>query len=491
MNQEEPQSFKQELEAALPAFLHTCRWYGDKSGEIAAVEWFDLGSIALDGAQLKNGIISVALGTGERSWYALPVVVDPHHSELTPITQVQSESGVAFIYDAIEHPLFAQWLVTLLTDPDHAESQQVGAAWRPTRALDQIGHWPSAAQARVSRAEQSNSSIVFGDRIMVKIFRKLRAGTNPDVEMGRYLTEETSFDSMPAVLGELQVSLPNDGQASFGVAQRFIESDADGWQHALDYLKSIVSASSTSELGHQAWISSMRILGETTAELHLELARTSANRDFNPEPVVQTDVLAWEREVEDSLAKVESRLRRLSALENEDASLVAAFFEAVPRLEARAARFDRLIGTSKIRIHGDFHLGQTLRTPDGKFIFLDFEGEPLRPIAERRAKSSPLRDVAGMFRSFNYARGVTERSNPANEDSASLLVGWERETRDSFLGGYFDRSGRARFLPDSTEDMREALAAWELHKALYEILYELDNRPSWMALPLSATLKLA
>jgi len=486
-------AFKQALEAALPTYLHTCRWYGDKPSEIVAIEWFELGSIKLDGARLKNGLISVTLAGGEQSWYALPLVVDPAPPGLIPIAQVQSEVGLASICDAIEHPLFALWLMQLLRDPDHAESNRLGATWSPTIALHHLGDLPNASQSRVSRAEQSNSSIVFGDQIMVKIFRKLRSGINPDVEVGRFLTEETTFKSMPSMLGELKVSLPDDGPASMGVAQSFIDSEADGWHFALDYLSSVPAKTEEATAGRTAWLASMRLLGETTANLHLELGRSSSNRDFNPEPIVAEDINDWEREVEVSLQKVEERLRRLNPSDSAATSLIEAFLDAVPRLEVRAARFDRLLGTSKIRVHGDFHLGQTLRTPDGKFVILDFEGEPLRPIAERRAKSSPLRDVAGMFRSFNYARGVTERSSTRPVEDASILVRWERETRDAFLGGYLDRArdGHARFLPDSAEDVREALAAWELHKALYEILYELDNRPSWMVLPLAATLKLA
>src|SRR5215211_7556160 len=135
MTNDAPRSFKQALEAALPNYLHTCRWYGDKSGEIAEVEWFDLGSIALDGAQLKNGLISVKLATGERAWYALPVVVDPGSDAVSRIAEVQSESGLSSICDAIEHPLFAFWVMRLLTDPEHDESNRVGASWRPTTAL--------------------------------------------------------------------------------------------------------------------------------------------------------------------------------------------------------------------------------------------------------------------------------------------------------------------------------------------------------------------
>src|SRR5215204_139385 len=149
-------AFKRALEAALPTYLHTCRWYGDKSSEIVAIEWFELGSIALDGARLKNGIISITLADSEQSWYALPVVVDPAPGNLTPITRIQTESGLASICDAIEHPLFAVWLMQLLRDPDHAESNPLGATWSPTIALHHLGGLPNASQSRVSRAEQSN-----------------------------------------------------------------------------------------------------------------------------------------------------------------------------------------------------------------------------------------------------------------------------------------------------------------------------------------------
>jgi maltose alpha-D-glucosyltransferase/alpha-amylase len=487
-----PQLRKQALEAVLPDYLHTCRWYGHKSEQIASIEWFDLGSIDLDGSTLTNGIISVNLANSEQSWYALPVVEDRTSPNFAPITRVHTDAGLTGIFDAIEHPKFAQWIVLLLLDPSHAEATRLGAAWRPTTELDHLDISPSAGQARVSRAEQSNSSIVFGDQIMVKIFRKLRSGMNPDVEVGRFLTEETSFTAMPAVLGELQVSLPDGDRASLGVAQYFIKSEADGWTFALDYLRSPFPNGVSASPRQDDWLGSMRLLGRTTADLHLELARNTSNRDFNPEPIATADIEFWEREIEASLSLVESRLKRLQPHDASEALLVEAFLDAVPRLEARAARLDRLIGASKIRIHGDYHLGQTLRTLDGKFVILDFEGEPTRPISERRAKSSPLRDVAGMFRSFNYARGVTERSAPEAIDP-SRLVNWERETRNAFLTAYLDRAreGQARFLPDAAEDVREALTAWELHKALYEILYELDNRPTWMDLPLAATLKLA
>jgi maltose alpha-D-glucosyltransferase/alpha-amylase len=278
------------------------------------------------------------------------------------------------------------------------------------------------------------------------------------------------------------------------VAQRFVESEADGWRFALDSLRAMLNADKEWEQLHSSWLEDMQLLGETTADLHLQLASASSNREFSPEPITHPDVEAWESEAYGSLERVQVRLGRINAPDEETSTLIEAFMNALPGLSARRLGFERLVGCSKIRVHGDYHLGQTLRTTDKRFVVLDFEGEPSRPIAERRAKSSPLKDVAGMFRSFNYARGVTERAeNGQSHGVPGGLINWERETREAFLSGYLDRarSGHARFLPDSAEDVREALAAWELHKALYEVLYELDNRPSWLGLPLAATLKLA
>jgi maltose alpha-D-glucosyltransferase/alpha-amylase len=169
-----------------------------------------------------------------------------------------------------------------------------------------------------------------------------------------------------------------------------------------------------------------------------------------------------------------------------------AFLAIAPGLESRASGFDRLIGRAKTRVHGDYHLGQTLRTQGGNFIVLDFEGEPQRSIEERRRKTSPLKDVAGMLRSFSYARGTsTPWLSPGSVVLHADLVNWERGIRDAFLATYISTvaDGGGSFLPESAEDMSTALSAWELDKAAYEVLYELNNRPDWLWIPLAAMIK--
>jgi trehalose synthase-fused probable maltokinase len=482
---------KHALESKLPEFLHSCRWYGEKSGEIAGVEWTPLGGSSLDDADLIVGTALIRLDTGSQVWYSLPVVVDRAVREIQPIAKYSIAGMLANVWDAIDHPLFHRWLIQFLLDPETGTNSQLGMTWMPTSGIHDFTGLSVETVARVSRAEQSNSSIVLGDKVIVKLFRKLRSGVNPDVEMGRFLTEHTQFEVTPATLGEFRILLHGDEPTSFGVVQEYVHSVADGWEYVLSKITGMNNDDLTRDRVHQSWLADAKALGETTAELHLELAEQSSNRDFAPEPIELDDTNAWTVEVLSALNDVKRRLERVRVNDANNASLVRAFTASSSNLSERAKGFERLIGCSKIRIHGDYHLGQTLRTTDGRWVILDFEGEPARTIEERRAKSSPLRDVAGMFRSFNYARGVSERTTGLLR--TSRYAAWERDTREAFLAGYLDRARpkQARFLPRTDEDVREALSAWELHKALYEILYELDNRPDWLWLPLSATLKLA
>jgi trehalose synthase-fused probable maltokinase len=482
---------KHALEPRLPEFLHSCRWYGEKSGEISSVEWTPLGGSSFDGADLIVGVVSIRLDTGSQVWYSLPVVVDKTDRELQPIAKCPNGDKYANIWDAIDHPLFHQWMIQFLLEPNAETNSHLGMTWMPISGVHDFTGLSSKTEARVSRAEQSNSSIVLGDMVIVKLFRKLRSGINPDVEMGRYLTEHTQFEVTPATLGEFRI-FPHGGDlTSFGVVQEFVHSVADGWEYALSKLTGIHNDELSGDAVHQSWLADAKALGTTTAELHLVLSEQSSNQDFAPEPIELDDTRAWTLEVLSALKGVNRRLERLRVNDANNASIVRAFTASATSLSERAQGFERLVGCSKIRIHGDYHLGQTLRTTDGKWVILDFEGEPARTIEERRAKSSPLRDVGGMFRSFNYARGVFERS--AGLLGTSRYASWERDTREAFLTGYLDRARpkQVRFLPRTDEDVREALSAWELHKALYEILYELDNRPDWVWLPLTATLKLA
>jgi maltose alpha-D-glucosyltransferase/alpha-amylase len=348
-------------------------------------------------------------------------------------------------------------------------------------------------ESRVLQAEQSNSSLVFSDRAFVKFFRKLQVGPNPDVELVRFLTVKAGFAHVPAYLGSLSYRWQTGETAVLAVAQEFVPARSDGWSYVRSLLDRVIDE------GHSgaATVESVAFaegLGTVTADMHLALSSDPWSAQFAPEIITPEDVAQWKA---DYLRVLETVIRGLndkrSELDTFTGELVSAFLAISRGLEARAQGLDRLVGRSKIRVHGDYHLGQTLRTAAGKLVVLDFEGEPQRSLAERREKKSPLKDVAGMLRSFSYSRGAAANTlNPGQAQESATLVAWERKMKAAFLASYTavaEQHG-ARFIPLSQSDLQEAVAAWELDKAVYEVLYELNNRPSWLWIPLTGMLKL-
>jgi maltose alpha-D-glucosyltransferase/alpha-amylase len=235
-----------------------------------------------------------------------------------------------------------------------------------------------------------------------------------------------------------------------------------------------------------------RLLGRRTGELHVALSRVP-DAAFRPEPTTAEDIAADVQRVARA-AQVAAMLLQEQAMTLPDA-LRERLPNALTRLRVAAERargFWDEMGTRRLRVHGDYHLGQVLRTPDEDWTFIDFEGEPARPVADRRRKTSALKDVAGMLRSFGYARGVAARSETVANDplARSRLDRWERSARQAFLAGYRDalRAVAAPLTPEDDAAFARALAAWELDKALYEIAYEARNRPDWLEIPLRALL---
>lgn len=360
--------------------------------------------------------------------------------------------------------------------------------WRRTRAGETT---ELTGEARTLSVEQSNSSVRFDDAALVKIFRRLQPGVNPEIELTQFLTERTDFRNAPALLGWL-VYQPNDGEVTaIAVAQSFVSAIGDGWSTTLDELRALDAAAQHERPAIENHsLGLIRQLGLRTAQMHLALGSDPWAPDLAPERITVADVDAWRDSFVALLHRVSMALDRFEPTDERAADLKRAFNQAKPRIEQQTAGLERLIGALKMRVHGDYHLGQTLQTKDGDWYVLDFEGEPRRSLAERRAKTSPLKDVAGMLRSFSYARGTAERDSDA--DAAELVI-WERGARTAFLTGYLDeaRAHHASFLPIADEEFRFALNAWELDKAIYEIDYELNNRPNWLWLPLSAAVKFA
>jgi maltose alpha-D-glucosyltransferase/alpha-amylase len=342
--------------------------------------------------------------------------------------------------------------------------------------------------------------VTFGERLFLKVYRRLRAGVNPELEVGRFLTEVARFANCVPVAGALEYAAGDGTPMTLGLLQAYVPNEGDGWALTMTYLERYLESQRAATEPppadvHGAYLAHAHTLGVRTAELHAALATPSGDPAFDPEPVAPGEVAEWKRRVrEEALAALdalESARSAFPAPDRDDAqSLDGQRGRLLARIDACAAPESGLV---KTRYHGDYHLGQVLLAQND-FVIIDFEGEPARPLAERRAKHSALRDVAGMLRSVSYARWSALRSVAHSKDDlarlAPLAAAWEAEARATFLRAY-DESARSAGLYPSLAAVRDLLGLFELEKAFYELRYEMANRPAWVRIPLLGILALA
>jgi maltokinase len=313
-------------------------------------------------------------------------------------------------------------------------------------------------------AEQSNTSLVFDEEVVLKAYRRVEAGVNPELELLRFLTD-VGFPSVPALEGWIAyVGTPLE--ATLAIAQDFVSSGGDGWELALRAL----SAGEGDDFVEQ-----LVLLGETTGQMHTALASHPADSAFAPEEPSAEALGLLTASVDEEIEELFAALPNLPELEP-----IAGRGEEV-REQLRGMTHVGAVG-KVIRTHGDYHLGQAIWSGEG-WVILDFEGEPARSVVERRRKRSALRDVAGMLRSFAYAASAAEL-----ERDVEPPEGWEERARDAFLSGYLSEVD-ANLIPSGSSFDR-LLAVFELEKAVYELRYELDNRPGWVRIPVAGIMRL-
>jgi maltose alpha-D-glucosyltransferase/alpha-amylase len=443
---------------ALAAWIAERRWFAAKTRRISAVAEED--RVPVGAADLV--VLAVTLDDGSVHRYAVPL------------------ARAATPRDALGDAPVARALLDLVRRGARAAGARGVLRGVPTSAFPAA--LPADLDVRGLGGEQSNASVTFGDALILKQFRRLTEGVNPDAEITRFLTEHTGFRGTPRLAGQLDYEA--DGRVStVAVVQDLVRDGRDGWQWMLEQLEAFhlrvatlggpPTAAAVREAAGES-LGALRRLGSRTAELHQALASATADPAFTPETITAADVTDWAEAVQGQI----SRAREASA----DAGL-----EGDAR--ALALGLGGLLGRVKTRHHGDFHLGQTLYRPhQGEWAIIDFEGEPLRPLEERRRKHAAVRDVAGMLRSLDYAAtsaagGATTREAWAAE--------WEAEARAAFVDGYRDVAPDAPFLPVGAEAFARAVAAFELEKAAYEIVYEANNRPDWIAIPLRGFVRAA
>jgi maltose alpha-D-glucosyltransferase/alpha-amylase len=318
------------------------------------------------------------------------------------------------------------------------------------------------------------------------LFRTLQPGVNPDEEIGRHLAT-SGFRHVPAPLGAIRFFDGTGSAELAGFAQAFVSNHGDGWTWLLDRLRPLAQGevSDADEI-----VAAIATLGRTTAELHVALASGPVDPAFSPAPATGEEISVLRRLAEGHLDETLAALKdRRPGLGAEDRQRVDRVLATERSLTQVLAGFGEEVGLARIRVHGDYHLGQVLRSVEGGWTIIDFEGEPARPLEERRRKTSPLKDVAGMLRSFAYARGILTGEQVAPQGGA-LLAEWERAARASFLAAYRTEiaSSPTPLVPTDDAAFGLALAAWELDKALYEVRYELANRPDWLSIPLATLL---
>ncbi len=453
----------------LASFLGARRWFGAKGRKIALVEISEVATLSEGEQPSALTRIEVRFADGGVAHHQLPLAI--HTGGDPQPALVLARQGDRVIHDAVESEEFRRQLGRAFATRRTVEAEQIRWEFEPLTNIGDIGDLPT----RVIGAEQSNTSIIFGDRAIFKLYRRLEPGQNPDVEIGRFLTTRTGFRGTPALLGVLHLRGP-EGDAVAGMVQEFLPGSSDGWAHVLATLES--HRKSGAQALSADFLARLRALGQLTRELHEALGSVSDDPDFAPEPTREQDLERWrsatERQAASALQNLALQLDHLPATSATAASVLLGRESAVHALLARPLT----AAGPRIRHHGDYHLGQVLHTADGGWRIIDFEGEPARPLAERRARHHPLRDVAGMLRSFAYAAAVATMDSPGPARAA-----WEQAMRHAFLSGYD---------PSLTADSPQAglLALFTAEKAFYELAYELGSRPDWVWIPLAGLTEL-
>jgi trehalose synthase-fused probable maltokinase len=435
------------------------RWYASKARTVAGIEIVE--SITLrEDPLLVLTLIETRFGTGIHELYQLPLAIR-HPSEIPRGDSIANTDDWA-VYDALAEPEQAVELMRRIVATDEIETDAGRFSFYPFEGVETA---PEASQVRLMGVEQSNSSIVFDEQIVLKVFRKLEPGVNPELEMLRFLTYR-GFPNIAPLHGWYEY----EGQAfaaTLGVAQAFLPEAIGGWELALD---EITTAPDT-------FLERLGSLGTVTARLHTALASDASDAAFSPEEPSQEALSLLTATVDEDIERLFLRLP------DDDPNLEPIVGRGQDVRERLAARAQIGVTGRVIRTHGDYHLGQTLHTPKG-WVILDFEGEPARPLPERRQKRSPLRDVAGMLRSFAYAASALEiqRGQSAPRD-------FEERAREQFLGCYF-AAVDPTLMPGGEAAIRNLLSIYELEKAIYELRYELNNRPDWTPIPVAGIVRL-
>lgn len=519
---------KEKLEKEiLPVYIVECRWFGGKARKIQRVKIIENITIG-NNASAQLLFLETRYAEGLPDVYLLPVSFSSGEEaekiiEENPhaiIAQLKTRSAEGIIYDSVYNEEFQRNLLWMIVRRRHIKGQAgevVGYPGRFLRSFRKERKGLPLENLQVLKTEQSNTSLLYGNELIFKLFRRLDEGINPDLEIGRFLTERVSFPNIPSFAGAIEYRESGSEPIVIGMFQAFVANQGDAWTYTLDsvgrYFERTLSKSNEIEETPEApasflettfqdippvlreliggdYIEMVVLLGKRTAELHLALSSDTEDPDFAPEPFSAL----YQRSLYQAMQSLTKRVlqlgrKNLRTLPDNLKEKASEIFNLENEIMDRfSTLYRKKISAMKIKIHGDYHLGQVLYTGND-FVIFDFEGEPARSLGERRLKRSPLTDVAGMLRSFHYAvynslykhAPLRPEDIPTLEPFAEL---WHRYVAAVFLGSYLDTMKDTPIIPEDRKELETMLNAFLLEKAVYELGYELNNRPDWVGIPL-------
>ena len=522
------------LEACLPDVLKSRRWFAGKARAIQSIRMVESLPISCGSSAVALLFILVEYRVGTPETYAFPVTAalgeqaaqiqkDMPGTIVTTLkirTKDCEQTGV--LYDALWNPDFSRTLLSAIGQGIRFTGETGTLIASSTQAYGKLISGGAALEPAVMNAEQSNTSVAYGDRLIMKFYRRVENGVNPDLEIGRILTT-MNFTHAPPVAGSIEYIRANGETITMAILQGFVHNQGDAWKYTLEAFDRYLERCRAQPTGREdgltlnepllemvqneiptfgreligPYLESVSKIGQRTAELHVALANVQNNPDFTPEPFS----LEYRRSRYESMCRLASqtcsllkgRLNNLPSDTEQEARLVV---NSEPQILDRFRDFFELETRAlRIRCHGDYHLGQVLYTGQD-FVISDFEGEPARPLSERRMKHTPIMDVAGMLRSLHYAPYAAlsrQQSNLLAEVGGGRLDPWVRFWSGwvsvVFLKAYLAIAGRASFWPGSQEEFQVLFDAYLLEKAMYEIRYELNNRPGWVKIPVRGVLE--
>jgi maltose alpha-D-glucosyltransferase/alpha-amylase len=500
----------------LPAFLSEQRWYAAKGKPIERAAIFDCAEWQTERATWLLPLIKAeGKGDAPAQTYCVPLSLVWENGDearmrgLLPFTiaKVREKARIGILGDAYGDELFCRALVQAMGNEREIACSTGRLRFSATRAFAELGGEDvPALEIATPGAVGSNTTVAFGNRLFVKGYRRLQEGISLELEIGRFLTEVVGFANTVPVAGALEYEGTDGTKMTLALLQGYVNNQGDGWSFTMNYLKRFLeerragppelptTGEEPQEI-HGAYLTLITTLGVRTAELHKALATQTGDAAFDPEPITQDDMAVLVTAVRDEAIDT---MDMLAAHGEGISSTAAAGVEALLQLREdilkRIESTPTRINAIKTRYHGDYHLGQVLLA-ENDFVIIDFEGEPARPLSERRTKHSALKDVAGMLRSFNYAAYATlyevTAENPNDLPVLKPFANeWERKAAQAFLNGYEHAIDGCQVFPEDPEQARSVIDLFTMEKAFYEVRYEFNNRPEWAKIPLRGILAL-